>query len=233
MVQCSCTKFQSILVVNHCLVYVVLWIFFLISQLTVSIIDVNDNPPIFDPVDDMINIPEGIAGNSIITIVRATDPDEGINAEIRYRFVGTSIESMKSHTPVSLLIHVSCLFLAAQVFGIEQDGSIVVNGFINYEALLPPTYTLLVEAVNNQADIQLASAVELIINVLDINDNPPIFQAGFPLVYSIAEVSLYRSVCLCVSFDSSVGRAVDCRGVVIHRSLVQIRLEGILFFAVL
>ena len=28
------------------------------------------------------------------------------------------------------------------------------------------------------------------------------------------------------SFDSSVGRAVDCSGVVIHRSLVRIRLEG-------
>ena len=32
-----------------------------------------------------------------------------------------------------------------------------------------------------------------------------------------------------MSFDSSVGRAVDCRGVEIHRSLVRIRLEGIFF----
>jgi hypothetical protein len=35
------------------------------------------------------------------------------------------------------------------------------------------------------------------------------------------------------TFDSSVGRAVDCRGLSqvadIHRSLVQIRLEGIFF----
>ena len=36
--------------------------------------------------------------------------------------------------------------------------------------------------------------------------------------------------CECGSFDSSVGRAVDCRGViVIHRSLVRIRLEGLIF----
>ena len=35
----------------------------------------------------------------------------------------------------------------------------------------------------------------------------------------------------CVSFDSSVGRAVDCRGdMAIHRSLVRIRLEGLFFF---
>ena len=33
-----------------------------------------------------------------------------------------------------------------------------------------------------------------------------------------------------MSFDSSVGRAVDCRGVEIHRSLVRIRLEGKNFF---
>ncbi len=34
------------------------------------------------------------------------------------------------------------------------------------------------------------------------------------------------------AFDSSVGRAVDCRWLdaVIHRSLVQIRLEGLFFF---
>ena len=29
------------------------------------------------------------------------------------------------------------------------------------------------------------------------------------------------------SFDSSVGRAVDCSGTDIHRSLVRIRLEGL------
>ena len=35
---------------------------------------------------------------------------------------------------------------------------------------------------------------------------------------------------MCGSFDSSVGRAVDCRGVmVIHRSVVRIRLEGLIF----
>ena len=32
-----------------------------------------------------------------------------------------------------------------------------------------------------------------------------------------------------LSFDSSVGRAVDCSGADIHRSLVRIRLEGSLF----
>ena len=37
----------------------------------------------------------------------------------------------------------------------------------------------------------------------------------------------------CASFDSSVGRAVDCSGEVIHRSLVQIRLEGVPFFFLL
>ena len=43
-------------------------------------------------------------------------------------------------------------------------------------------------------------------------------------------VYLYKAVfraCSCRSTDSSVGRAVDCRGVVIHRSLVRIRLGGL------
>jgi hypothetical protein len=45
--------------------------------------------------------------------------------------------------------------------------------------------------------------------------------------YRIFRVHARREI-ISVPFDSSVGRAVDCRGteVVIHRSLVQIRLEG-------
>ena len=42
-------------------------------------------------------------------------------------------------------------------------------------------------------------------------------------------ISLNFHLCTCTSTDSSVGRAVDCRGVDIHRSLVRIRLGGFFF----
>ena len=45
---------------------------------------------------------------------------------------------------------------------------------------------------------------------------------------NVKGLSVAVSICQ-PSFDSSVGRAVDCSGVDIHRSLVRIRLEGFLF----
>ena len=50
------------------------------------------------------------------------------------------------------------------------------------------------------------------------------------LKYSYLLQILLFGAYLASSFDSSVGRAVDCSGKVIHRSLVRIRLEGLNFF---
>ena len=40
----------------------------------------------------------------------------------------------------------------------------------------------------------------------------------------------FKAMLSVVATDSSDGRAVDCRGVDIHRSLVRIRLGGLFFF---
>ena len=48
----------------------------------------------------------------------------------------------------------------------------------------------------------------------------------------IRAISAFCNTATCHTFDSSVGRAVDCSCTLseIHRSLVQIRLEGVLLF---
>ena len=48
----------------------------------------------------------------------------------------------------------------------------------------------------------------------------------------IRAISAFCNTATCHPFDSSVGRAVDCSCTLseIHRSLVQIRLEGVLLF---
>ena len=48
----------------------------------------------------------------------------------------------------------------------------------------------------------------------------------------IRTISVFCNTVTCHTFDSSVGRAVDCSCTLseIHRSLVQIRLEGVLLF---
>ena len=67
-------------------------------------IDVNDNPPIFDPVNNVISLPEGTDIGSIISVVRATDLDKGTNAEIEYRFTGTNLRRMKPYYCIAMSV---------------------------------------------------------------------------------------------------------------------------------
>lgn len=48
--------------------------------------DVNDNSPMFDDTKVDFTVTEGAFNGSIIGVVMATDGDEGINADIEYRF---------------------------------------------------------------------------------------------------------------------------------------------------
>ncbi len=61
-------------------------------QLIVSVTDVNDNAPMFDTGETDFTVTEGAIVGSIIGVVRATDQDEGVNAEIEYRFTGVITE---------------------------------------------------------------------------------------------------------------------------------------------
>lgn len=74
------------------------------------------------------------------------------------------------------------------MLGIDQSGSIFVNGSIDRERLESPLM-ITVEAVNSRAAVSLFNTLQVSIEVLDVNDNPPVFEIDPTLVYSIAEVS--------------------------------------------
>jgi protocadherin-16/23 len=57
----------------------------------VSILDVNDNAPVFDTVPYKKNISQNIGSGQFVLRVSATDPDFGTNADVEYRFVAASL----------------------------------------------------------------------------------------------------------------------------------------------
>ena len=61
--------------------------------ITFSVTDVNDNAPIFDePLNVSVSIAEDEQPNiRIVTTVRATDADSGINSEVRYSLLETQV----------------------------------------------------------------------------------------------------------------------------------------------
>ncbi|XP_066534297.1 protocadherin-15a isoform X2 [Hoplias malabaricus] len=125
------------------------------STATVSIVvtDVNDNDPTFD-----LTLPRNLTvveerANVSVGQVRATDPDAGLNGQVQYR----------------LLTH-------ASLFNINSNGSIFTSVPLDRET--QSQYELVVEASDGAVDPR-RNTLTLLVRVLDINDNSPVFSQSF------------------------------------------------------
>ncbi|XP_037394710.1 protocadherin-15a isoform X2 [Pygocentrus nattereri] len=125
------------------------------STATVSIVvtDVNDNDPTFD-----LTLPRNLTvqeerANISVGQVRATDPDAGLNGQVRYR-----------------------LLTYTGLFSINANGSIFTSVPLDRET--QSQYELVVEASDGAVDPRRAT-LTLLVRVLDINDNSPVFSQPF------------------------------------------------------
>ncbi|KAG8133056.1 hypothetical protein E2320_010844, partial [Naja naja] len=122
-------------------------------QLVINVLDVNDNPPVFNQSVYRVKLLENTASGSLVITLNATDLDEGINREICYFF----------HDSVTL--HVTKLFI------INSDtGEIRVIGKLDYEK--SKFYELPIVA-EDKGSSPLSMHCKVLIEVLDINDNIP------------------------------------------------------------
>ncbi|KAK2852705.1 hypothetical protein Q7C36_007906 [Tachysurus vachellii] len=122
------------------------------STTTVSVVvtDVNDNDPTFD-----LTLPRNLTvqeerANLSVGLVRATDPDAGLNGQVRYRLL--------SHT---------------SLFTINANGSIFTAVPLDRET--QSQYELVVEASDGAVDPR-RTVLTLLVRVSDINDNSPVFS---------------------------------------------------------
>ncbi|XP_058030838.1 protocadherin alpha-1-like isoform X16 [Ahaetulla prasina] len=122
-------------------------------QLIINVLDVNDNPPVFNQSAYRVKLLENTVSGSLVINLNATDLDEGINREISYSF----------HDSVAL--HV------AKLFTINSDtGEIRVIGKLDYE--VSKFYELPI-VVLDKGSSQLTGHCKVLIDVLDMNDNIP------------------------------------------------------------
>ncbi|XP_034753519.1 protocadherin-15a isoform X9 [Etheostoma cragini] len=122
------------------------------STTTVSIVvtDVNDNDPKFDlTILKNLTVREEEA-NLFVGQVRATDPDAGVNGQVRYRIV--------NHP---------------DLFIISANGSIYTRVPLDRE--LRSQYELVVEASDGAVDPR-RTTLTLSIQITDIDDNSPVFS---------------------------------------------------------
>ncbi|CAF0953706.1 unnamed protein product [Didymodactylos carnosus] len=125
-----------------------------IFNFSLIILDENDNEPIFDQDSYTVNIHENISVGSIIISVHATDLDQNMNGLLTYR----------------LLTNDNITF---DYFNInEYTGDIHVQQSLDREIISQFIFEV---SASDNGQPSLISTVNCTINILDINDNKPIF----------------------------------------------------------
>ncbi|KAM5214052.1 protocadherin alpha-C1 [Hipposideros larvatus] len=122
------------------------------AQITVIVVDTNDNAPVFERTVYRTKVPETAPNGTVLFRVQASDPDEGSNGEIRY--------SLSNSTQAKLRHH----------FHVHPR-----NGEVRVAASLGPPETLLeayIEA-RDEGAFGLASTTKLLVEVTDVNDHAP------------------------------------------------------------
>ncbi|XP_063060288.1 protocadherin gamma-A11-like [Engraulis encrasicolus] len=123
------------------------------ALLRVTVLDVNDNLPVFSQSVYTTNLDENSPEGTKVITVTATDADEGANGEISYEFSRISDKT-------------------AKIFSIDKvTGEITVAGVIDYEE--KKIHELRVQAKDGAG---LVSHAKVNIDVIDVNDNAPAIQ---------------------------------------------------------
>ncbi|KAE8598272.1 hypothetical protein XENTR_v10016780 [Xenopus tropicalis] len=141
------------------------------TSVTVTLTDVNDNPPRFPRRSDQYYVPESLPIGSTVAKIKADDADIGVNAEMEYKILDGDVDGMFKIT----------------VDKDTQEGIITTKQELDYES--KTSYTLRIEASNKHVDTRFLSVgpfmdtttVKLVVEDVD---EPPVFSSRF---YSMVE----------------------------------------------
>ncbi|XP_017282645.1 protocadherin alpha-C2 isoform X1 [Kryptolebias marmoratus] len=123
------------------------------AKINVSILDVNDNVPVFDSSVYKVKVSENSPKGALVIKLNATDPDEGSNGEVFYSF--------SSYTPERV----------RQMFSMDTvTGEIRVKNNIDYEET--NSYEMYIQAMD-KGPAPVAVHCKVVVEVLDVNDNIP------------------------------------------------------------
>uniref|UniRef100_A0A665T2A5 FAT atypical cadherin 3a n=1 Tax=Echeneis naucrates TaxID=173247 RepID=A0A665T2A5_ECHNA len=156
---------------------------FSLVNITITVLDINDNPPVFERRDHLATVPEDVGVGTEVLRVYAASKDIGTNAEITY-----SIRSGNEHGKFS--IH-------------PLTGAILVAQVLDYETCRD--YFLTVEACDGGTP-PLSAITTVNINLTDVNDNAPMFSCDLYSAVVSEDATIGESVVqvigVCVCLDN-------------------------------
>ncbi|XP_053734331.1 protocadherin gamma-A5-like isoform X34 [Synchiropus splendidus] len=121
-------------------------------QIHITVLDINDNAPVFTQTIYKANVKENSPPGTLITKVSASDADKGSNGDVSY-VIGNSMRGI------------------SKLFRITEEGEFILSGPIDYEKA--QKYEIDIEAVDRGG---LSDSSKVIIDVGDINDNTPVIK---------------------------------------------------------
>ncbi|XP_054423927.1 protocadherin alpha-1-like [Pteronotus mesoamericanus] len=122
-------------------------------QLLITVLDVNDNAPLFAQAVYRVHLLETTANGTLVTTLNASDADEGVNGEIVFLF--------GSDVPLNI----------RKNFKIDSSsGEIRLIGRLDYEET--KSYEIQVKAVDKGSP-PMSNHCKVLVKVLDVNDNAP------------------------------------------------------------
>ncbi|XP_008303209.1 protocadherin beta-15-like, partial [Stegastes partitus] len=123
------------------------------SEITVVVLDINDNAPQFERQVYETNVSENARPGTEILHVKATDADEGLNGEIEYFFAEQTTD------------------LILSLFDIEpSSGTIVVKGMLDHETNSLHRFDV---TAKDKGNPEMDGHCGVEIKIVDINDNNP------------------------------------------------------------
>lgn len=153
------------------------------ATVLITVLDVNDNPPVFSSPEYHVHVRESIPIGSHITEVSAKDCDGGANAEITYAIISGNDRGY------------FCLD--------GRTGSVNLMKMLDYEDIMK--FTLVIQATDGGIDVKNMAFAVVLVSVQDDNDYAPLFL--FPSVSCTVSENLpaFSFVCAVCALDFDKG----------------------------
>lgn len=124
------------------------------TKVQITVEDANDNVPTFTQASYKVSVSENTAVDTVILVISAVDDDQGDNGCITY--------SIPSLQPLPFTIN-------------QNTGELMASEELDFESSLE-TYVFRVRASDWGLPYRRESEVNVTVQIVNINDNPPLFE---------------------------------------------------------
>ncbi|KAG9348481.1 hypothetical protein JZ751_002216, partial [Albula glossodonta] len=148
-----------------------------------SVMDINDNPPVFSPSTYSISVLENSAVGTCFLTLNVSDMDDGVNAELNWAVIAGDEEAK---------------------FAVNSSGVVCLQGSLDRERVSMYNLTVRVNDLALPADSRLTSTGRVIVLVEDVNDNAPSF-VSVERLHVLEDTPLHAVVIVIQAIDDDSG----------------------------